>query len=158
ERMTRRSFQNGCLLKRGGKWVMRWRERVPVDGTLKWKQRAETLGLVRNISKGEAEKILQERLAELDPQGRFPTLDAGFAELLDRWQAESLPNRSLSTQDGYKKIVKKHLRPFFGPYGLREINPSLVQRFVQERVKSGLTPQSVRNVYNTLRAVFDFGR
>ena len=59
----RRSFQNGCLMNRKGKWVIRWRERVPVEGgELRWKHRAETLGLVRNLTKGEAEKILRERL------------------------------------------------------------------------------------------------
>ena len=46
----------------------------------------------------------------------------------------------------------------FRPYSLREISPSLIQRFVQDRVKSGLTPQTTRNIYNTLRAVLNFGK
>ena len=146
----RRSFQNGCLMKRKGKWVIRWRERVPAEGgELRWKHRAETLGLVRNLTKGEAETTLRERLAELNPLAQFPTRDTEFTELLERWEKESLPNKSLSTQDGYRKIVTKHLKPFFGPYSLREISPSLIQRFVQDRVKSGLTPQTTRNIYNT---------
>jgi integrase len=155
----RRSFQNGCLIKRKGKWVIRWRERVPAEGgELRWKHRAETLGLVRNLTKGEAETTLRERLAELNPLAQFPTRDTEFTELLERWEKESLPNKSLSTQDGYRKIVTKHLKPFFGPYSLREISPSLIQRFVQDRVKSGLTPQTTRNIYNTLRAVLNFGK
>jgi integrase len=155
----RRSFQNGCLMKRKGKWVIRWRERVPTeDGELRWKHRAETLGLIRNLTKGEAETILRERLAELNPLAQFPTRDTEFTELLERWEKESLPNKSLSTQEGYRKIVTKHLKPFFGPYSLREISPSLIQRFVQDRVKSGLTPQTTRNIYNTLRAVLNFGK
>jgi integrase-like protein len=155
----RRSFQNGCLMKRNAKWVIRWRELVPTDdGQLRWKHKAETLGLVRTLTKGEAEAILRERLGELSPLAESPTRDTEFSEFLDRWQEESLPNKSLSTQCGYRKIVSKHLRPFFGPYSLRELNPSLVQRFVQERVKSGLTPQTTRNIYNTLRAILHFGK
>jgi integrase len=154
----RRSFQGGCLMKRKGKWVIRWRERIPMDGELRWKQRAETLGLVRKMTKGDAEIILRERLAELDPLAQSSTRDTEFSELLERWEKESLPNKSLSTQDGYRKIVTKHLKPSFGPYSLRDISPSLIQRFVQERVNSGLTPQTTRNIYNTLRAVLNFGK
>ena len=155
----RRSFQNGCLTRRNGKWVIRWRERASAEeGKLRWKHRAETLGLVRNLKKGEVEAILRERLAELNPLGQFPTRDTEFTELLDRWATEVLPNKSLSTQEGYRKIVAKHLRPSFGGYRLRDISPSLVQRFVQERVKGGRNPQTVRNIYNTLRAVFKYGK
>jgi hypothetical protein len=47
----RRSFQNGCLIKRNGKWVIRWRERVPTDdGQLRRKHKGETLGLVRTMT------------------------------------------------------------------------------------------------------------
>lgn len=157
--MARRSYQKGSVKVRNGRWVIRWRERVPTEhGKLGWKHRAETLDFIRSMSKGEARRILRERLAELDPFAHFPARDTTFAELVRRWEEESLPNRSLSTQNGYRKVVRKHLLPFFGSYRLRDLNPALVQRLVQSKVKEGLTPQTVRNVYTTLRAILNFGR
>ncbi len=157
--MARRSYQRGSVKARKGKWVIRWRERVPVaKGKFGWKHRAETLGSTRGMTKGEAQVVLRERLAELDPLGQFPMRETTFEELVKRWEEESLPNRSLSTQDGNRKVVRKHLRPFFGFYRLRDLNPALVQRFVQGKVKAGLSSQTVRNVYATFRAILNFGR
>lgn len=156
--MTRRSFQKGTLVKRNGKWVGRWRERVSDENGFVWKHRAETFGYTRNISKGEAEAMLRERLGELNPLAQCPTRDNTFGQLAARYREESLPNRSLSTRNGYEKLLRKHLLPFFGQYNLRDINPALVQRFVHSRVKEDLTPQTVRNIYNCLRAIFKFGK
>ena len=157
--MTRRSFQHGAVFRRNGKWVIRWRERMPgKDGHFVWKQRAETLESTATMTKAEARTILRERLSELDVSGQFHTRDTTFQELATRWESDSLPNKSRATQHGYMQLLNQRLLPFFGPYRLRDLQPSIVQRFVQRLIEESLAPQTVRNAYNTFRAILKFGR
>ena len=92
-------------------------------------------------------------MGELGTDARFPTADMRFSDLVSRWRDECLPNKSISTRNGYLKIVKCHLSPFFDPYNLRDLSTSVIQRFVQTRIERGMKTQTVRNAYNTLRAI-----
>src|SRR2546425_12426156 len=58
DRMVRRCFQTGCLIRKGKRrktWVARWREiGIQLDGTPKRVLRVEVLGLVSDLSEREA--------------------------------------------------------------------------------------------------------
>ena len=158
---TRRSFQKGYVTDRRGKWIIRWRERVLKDGKLAWAHRLETLGATSSMTKGEARKILLERRNELNPLAHFPARETTLEQLGRRWEQESLPNKSLPTQAGYRKLLKKHILAGDGLalvcLRLPDLSPGLVQRFVSRKTEAGLSPQTVRNIYHLLRSILRFG-
>jgi integrase len=68
--------------------------------------RVEAKRLKRLVDTGE------DPLGEIVEQREAPTV----ADLIDRFEREHLPKRRPSTVRGYKIIVTKHIRPFFGKH------------------------------------------
>jgi len=50
--------------------------------------------------------------AEVEAQRKAPTM----AALCDRFEAEHLPRKRPSTAADYRRLLKNHIRPFFGPH------------------------------------------
>src|SRR5579862_7886266 len=69
----RRRHQVGSLIKRGKRrkvWIARWREDMLMpDGTLSPVRRAEVLGPVAELSKSDAQNLLDARVRPIN-QGR----------------------------------------------------------------------------------------
>jgi integrase len=85
-------------------------------------QRRITIGQFRSWTTGAA-RTEAKRLEHLvdggnDPRGDFekkrkaPTM----AELCDRFVAEHLPRKRPATADSYKRVLRLHIRPFFGGF------------------------------------------
>jgi integrase len=49
-------------------------------------------------------------LADIEAEREAPTV----ADLIGRFEAEHLPSRRASTQDAYRRLLRLHVRPFFG--------------------------------------------
>jgi hypothetical protein len=64
--MARRRYQNGCLFIRGKKrkvWIARWREQViSPENTILRLHRSEVLGPVSELSKKQAQSLLDSKL------------------------------------------------------------------------------------------------
>jgi len=75
DKMARRRYQIGCLFVRGKRpkvWVGRWRERVLTSkGSMSTILRSEVLGTVSELSKREAQNLLEDRLRPVNRAGRF---------------------------------------------------------------------------------------
>ena len=87
--MARRSFQEGCVFKRGRRkkvWVGRWSEYVAGEGGgVRRVLKSEVLGPVSELSQGEAKERLRERLRR-DGIGRNRRpADITFQVFVDTW-------------------------------------------------------------------------
>jgi integrase-like protein len=126
--MTRSSFQKGYVFTRktdrGRVHVIRYRVRS-ADG--KWRHRAETVNSPR---RKDAERILAERLREVNRGLRLP-VEISFADYVaSQWETYISQNLKPSTRASHRSNVKAHLLPMFGKLRLAEISPLLIMDFL----------------------------
>lgn len=119
--MTRSSFQKGYVFSRttehGKVHVIRYRVRS-VDG--RWKHKAETVNSPR---RKDAEKILAERLREVNRGLKLP-VETSFEQFSgDHWETYVSQNLKPSTQASHRSNVRTYLLPAFGKLRLSEISP-----------------------------------
>lgn len=80
--------------------------------------------------------------------GKLPTVGA----FLDQWLVEvARPKIRPSTYISYESIVHGHLIPAFGPTRLDKLTPSMVQKFLNAKQASGLSPRRVEYLHAVLR-------
>jgi Site-specific recombinase XerD len=78
------------------------------------------------------------------------------AEFLNRWLEEvARPSVREITHRTYSELVKHHLAPGLGKKQLVKLNPQDIQSFLNERLKSGLKPKTVKHLNDTLRAALN---
>ena len=141
--MARRQFQTGCLFKRGKRrkvWVARWREdMLRKDGSVHRIYRSVVLGPVADLSTRAAAKLRLEeflRPVNLGLARREASMAFGtFAET--QWQTLVLPTLKLSTQHGYKNVLRKHLLPYWREWRVRDIGRLDIQQWVAGKFRQG---------------------
>jgi len=148
--MARRSFQEGCVFKRGRRkkvWVGRWSEYVvDEDGGDRRVLKSEVLGPVSELSRGDAKERLRERLRR-DGNGRKQRpADVTFQVFIETWWKPAVfPTYKESTREQCELALKNHLIPHFGRHKLREITKADVQVFVGKLLET-LAPDTVRTI------------
>lgn len=152
--MTRRRYQKGCLLKKGGIWVLRYREDVlSPDGSPARVHRAVVLGSLR--TKKEAERAADACLRTVNDGAHRPQTTITF---LDFWttyfEPEILPTLKYSTQNLYRILAAKHLLPALGHYRLRDLARLHVQQFIGQKQRRGYAPQTLAHFRNLLSKTF----
>ena len=78
-----------------------------------------------------------------------------FEEVSQLWCETKRPLVKYSTMCAYRLTLRTHLLPHFGQ--MREISESEVQRFIIDKVKSGLAKKTVRDIIAVLRAIIKYG-
>lgn len=156
--MARRRYQTGCLRIRGKRrkvWIARWREDVLwSDGTLGRTMRSEVLGLVDEIPKREAYKLLQARLRPINQGLHRPQSTITFEQFTrEHFEPGVLPTLKFSSQQLYRVLLRKHLLPAFGNRRLGEISRAEVQMFVLEKLRQGLAWEGANKLRNLLSKV-----
>jgi len=74
------------------------------------------------------------------------------AQFLDRWIADVVSRRNKArTVDGYKQIIKDHLKPHLGRHQLDKLRPEHVQAMLNTLAAEGRRYNTVRNVPAALR-------
>ena len=74
------------------------------------------------------------------------------AQFLDRWIADVVSKRNKArTVDGYKQIIKDHLKPHLGRHQLDKLRPEHVQAMLNTLAAEGRKYNTVRNVRAALR-------
>lgn len=77
-------------------------------------------------------------------------------EFLDRWLEESVkPSVRALTHQQYSQHVRLYLGPVLGRLRLAKLSPQHVQAFVNEKLKSGLSPRTVQLSLVILRHALD---
>ncbi|HBG1860693.1 tyrosine-type recombinase/integrase [Clostridioides difficile] len=135
----------GGVRKRGEKWYYYF-DLGAVNGKRKKIER------VGGKTKKEAEKALRDALSEFENEGQlFSDNEMSFSDFLDFWYKEYvLLNCKYGTQKNYEKIIKNHLKPDLGKYKLKNLNPAILQKFLNDKSRFGLSKNSINNFYGVL--------
>lgn len=158
DRMIRRCFQSGCLIKKGKRrktWVARWREPVlQTDGTTKRVLRAEVLGLVSELSEREARNKMATLLRPIN-EGRYKAeATITFSQFITEcWEPAVVPHLKASSVRYYGLQIRCHLLPKFGEWKIKDITKAEVQRFLAEKRKQGFSGSSVHGMRTALGKV-----
>ncbi len=77
-------------------------------------------------------------------------------DFLDQWMADVIrPSVRPWTYKGYEVHVRLHLKPAIGRVPLEKLTALHVQKLVNERSQTGLSPKTVRYMLGTLRAALN---
>jgi integrase len=140
------SGQWGRVWRYEGKRGVTWRIRYTDAGG---KRVLETLGREPEWNRKRAEAELRRRLVEVERNGYRKPERLTFADFAERWLTDYLPGRGLklTTVEGYRQTISKHLVPHFGCYELSELEkqPELVDRYVSLKMREGYAAKTVVN-------------
>ena len=158
DKMARRRYQLGCLFVRGKRpkvWVARWRERVLTsNGGMSTLLRSEVLGAVKELSRRQAQNLLEDRLRPLNAGRTVPRSVMTFRRFVeDEFKPLVLPTLKFATREIYSLLLNKHLLPRFGEECIAEITTPEVQRFVLEKMKQGYAWETASHMRHLLSKV-----
>ena len=126
--------------KRGVRWRIRYQDAAG-------KRVLETLGREPAWNRKRAEAELRRRLVDVEREGYRKPEKLTFAAFAERWLNDYLPGRGLklTTEEGYRQTIGKHLLPYFGRYELQALaqQPELVDRYVSLKIGQGYAPKTV---------------
>ncbi|MEW5701577.1 MAG: site-specific integrase [Candidatus Zixiibacteriota bacterium] len=134
----------GSVIKRSGSWYAVYR-----DGS---RQKWEKVG----TSKRTAEKVLAERLDQLNSGGYQELTQIRFREFAEKWLKDYAEvNTKPSTYHSYVGVIQLHLNPYLGDRWLHKITAGHIQEIVSTKISDhGLSPKSVGNVLVVLKRMF----
>src|SRR6266851_5135501 len=139
--MTRRAPGEGSIYRRkDGRWV--------------GQAHKETGG--RFSVYGRTQRGVREQLTVIrrDLQQGIPPITGrmALARYLESWLIDSAkPTLRASTFVSYRTIVRKHLIPKLGRVQLAKLTPVMIERFLNERIETGLSPRRVQYFHAVLR-------
>lgn len=156
--MARRRHQIGCLFVRGKRpkvWVARWRERVLTSrDSMSTILRSEVLGTVGELSKRQAQNLLEDRLRPVNRGRAVPRSNISFRRFVeDEFRPLVLPTLKFATREIYTLLLDKHLLPRFGEECIADIATPEVQRFVLEKLKQGYAWETASHMRHLLSKV-----
>ena len=139
--------------------------RVP-DGTGKTHQKWFATGLPVKGNKRRAQRMLDEKLVELQAEYERhyrqagwsvqDIADAPFVDVVDRWMARKRKTLAPSTVNGYNNILAR-LRPYFQHLGLTtgEISPAVLESYLEHLTDAGLSANTVAHHLTLVKSVFN---
>jgi integrase len=149
------------LFKRGKRrkvWVARWREDVlRENGSVGRILRSVVLGSVAELpTRAEAQARLDEELRSLNQGTGRPQATMAFGTFVEtQWQPLVLPTLKLSTQHGYRNVLRKHVLPYWRDWRLRDIGRLDIQQWVANKFRQRQGWQTVRNSWTLLSGILE---
>ena len=136
--------------------MLRWREDVIENGSLRRIYRSEVIGSKAEYpTKRLAQRAAEDRLSVVNSPNYRARPTATFRQFAARWQSSVLPQHKPSTQATVRSHLRKYLVPCFGDRCLKDINSETVQMFVASLT---IAPKTVRNIYVTLQMMWKSAR
>lgn len=135
----------GGVRKRGKKWYYYF-DAGTVNGKRKKIER------VGGDTKAEALKALREALNEFEKAGTIiDESNISVADYFDYWFDNYVKvNCKYHTQEYYKQIIEKHIKPNLGIYKLKSISPATLQEFINSKYINGYSKNSLKNFMGVL--------
>lgn len=150
----------GSLQNRNGIYYMM--VRVPDEYGI-FKQRSKTTKIKvegRNkretqLNKIEAGKMLAKWIEELS-SGRGLGRDKPFIFYIEEWMERKKRRVRLNTYEAYQSYYDNHIKLYFEPKKLKisEVTPRIIQKYVDQKEKEGLSPNSINKHLVVLNGVF----
>jgi integrase len=125
-------------------WRVRWRDE-------RGRNRAKTVGRKRDAEAFDAE------IRRLRRVGQLALMDAGretLAEFAREWLvAYAIPNLEPKTLRTYESLWDRHVLPNIGGLELRQLRPAVLDRYLAQLQRQGLSPASVKKVAGLVQGV-----
>ena len=106
-------------------------------------------------TKRDAQEVLKKLLLNPDENLNSVQSSIRLREWMRVWLDEYLPHISQTTRDGYEEKVRNHINPALGGTPLNQLDPTQIQRFINSRIDRGMSPKSIRSMYNNLNAALN---
>lgn len=145
--MGRRGNNEGSVIRRkDGRWQGAVTIGYGPDGR---RQRRYFYGRTR----AEVVAAMEQVLTELRAGTYVAPTDITVGQWLDTWLRDyATPSIRPTTRASYEYIIRVHLRPALGQIRLRQLQAAQVQRLLNERLASGLSPRTVQIIHTVLHA------
>ena len=139
------------IRKRGNKWEFRF-------------EAAKIEGKRNQISKGgfktkkEALEEGTKSLAQYNNAGlHFEPTEISVSDYLDFWFDNYCKiELKYNTQLGYLSIIENHLKPNFGQYKLKSLNPTMIQTYANDLKLNGYSRSHLVGILSTFSAALDY--
>ena len=131
----------------------RWRAAVSIGRDAKGKLKRKTFTkATRHEVQDELAKALRDQQLGINISPERITLDA----YLERWLGDVVkPGCSFKTHRTYSDLVHQHITPALGRQPLQKLTTPQIQRFLNEKHSSGLSPKTVKHIRDCLRAALN---
>lgn len=135
----------GSVRKRGNTWSYCF-DLGKINGKRKRKEKGGFK------TKTEAQKALREAINDYEKSGSIiQESNISVSDYLDYWFKEYvMVNCKYNTQQAYRIIIEKHLKPYLGAYKLRLLSPANLQEFINKKFINGFSKSSISNFYGVL--------
>ena len=124
---------------------------------------AKVAGKRKPISKGgfrtkeEAIKAGTAAKAEYDNCGRtFSPSDISVADYMDYWFSNYVTQLSYNSQLDYENKIRIHIKPILGKYRLVSLEPDMIQKWIDDKKRSGLSQSMVNNLFHCLSGALNY--
>lgn len=161
--MARKRYQRGNIRKRGKRnpvWELQWwTDIIRSDGSLGRKRDSKILGHVSEMTKRQAHKAAEEFLRPLNLGEITPFSAILFREFIEKQFVPNIfPTLKLSTRKRYQITLNKHLLPAFAEQRLCDIRNIDLQRFVIQKIDSGLGWETADHLRNLMSKIYGTAR
>ncbi|MFB3922590.1 MAG: tyrosine-type recombinase/integrase [Terriglobia bacterium] len=158
--MARTCHQKGYVRKkitRDPYWQgVYWEHLLLPDRSKITKRRSARLGLVKDLRKREAEKLLLEILADYNSRDYQPRVLVTLKEFVEKSSAKYLESCKEATKDMYWTEFRMQIFPEFGDRYLQDIGLDDLQDFINRKAKGPLSWNTVRILKVILSSVYQY--
>jgi integrase len=139
------SRREGSIIQRTkGSWQIRYYG--PPDASGKQKRLTET---VKGL-KGDAEKVLRDRLAAMENGGYVPRDKETVAAFLGKWLETCAATNTVDrTQLGYRENITRYINPAIGHIALQKLTPDHIQKMYADLLQR-VSKRTVLHVHRVL--------
>lgn len=106
-------------------------------------------------SKREAQEVLKKLLLNPDENLNAIQSSIRLRDWMRTWLDEYLPHIAQTTRDGYEEKIRNHISPVLGGTPINRLDTTQIQRFINSRIDRGMSPKSIRSIFNNLNAALN---
>lgn len=145
----------GSLQIKNGKYyaVLNFKDK---EGKRKQKWISTELEVKNN--KRKAEQMLNDLISEYSSSEYIEPSKDLFCDFLAKWIKLNKSKIQITTYDGYKHMLEKHIYPYFKSKGLRlnQLKPIDIQQYYSDKMNEGLSPNTVIKHHGVIRTSLQY--
>lgn len=103
-------------------------------------------------TKRDAQEMLKKLLLNPDEKQHSVQSSIRLRDWMRTWLDVYLPHIAQTTRDGYEDKIRNHIIPELGSTPLNQLDATQIQRFINSRIERGVSPKSIRSIFNNLNA------
>ena len=108
-------------------------------------------------SKREAEEIKARKIHEYNIGTYIEPSKMTVMDLCQQWyKIYVVPNLAISTQNGYRINLEKHIYPYIGTVNVQKLTPLQIQNTYEQLIKKGLSPRSIKYIHTIFREALQY--